>query len=156
MYTFEEHLDNLIRHIELVREACILMGKRLIAQGRKDHGRLLIMRGHMHDVSKFTGIEFDYLHVGPDVNQVELEDMQELVGGYIEPLTFEGFTGYVNEEGKMMGLIYNELATTFCFKNNLGLRDDDYIVGNLLLLGPIDENGDDTDVPHFVQKNLGF
>jgi len=73
MYTHEEHLDNLIRHITLVREACTLMGKRLINQGRKELGRLLIMRGHMHDVSKFNGIEFDYLHVGPDVNPVDLD-----------------------------------------------------------------------------------
>lgn len=72
-YSFEEHLDNLVRHIELAREACTLMGRRLIAQGRKDLGRLLIMRGHMHDVSKFTGIEFDFLHVGPDVAAVDLD-----------------------------------------------------------------------------------
>jgi hypothetical protein len=49
------------------------MGKRLITQGRKDLGRLLIMRGHMHDVSKFTGIEWDFLHVGPDVNHTDLD-----------------------------------------------------------------------------------
>ena len=73
MYSHEEHLDNLIRHITLVREACTLMGKRLIMQGRKDLGRLLIMRGHMHDVSKFTGIEWDYLHVGPDVAPIDLD-----------------------------------------------------------------------------------
>lgn len=73
MFTYEEHLDNLIRHITLVREACSLMGKRLIAQGRKDLGRLLIMRGHMHDVSKFTGIEWDFLHVGSDVDPVDLD-----------------------------------------------------------------------------------
>jgi hypothetical protein len=27
----------------------------------------------MHDVSKFTGIEWDYLHIGPDVQQVDLD-----------------------------------------------------------------------------------
>ena len=51
----EAHLDALIRHIGLVRDACVLLGKRLIAQGRPHFGRLLIARGFVHDVSKFQG-----------------------------------------------------------------------------------------------------
>ncbi|VTS05637.1 DUF5662 family protein [Tuwongella immobilis] len=66
MYRPEEHLENLVRHIELVREACLLLGRRLIAQGRIDLGRILIGLGHVHDASKFHGIEWQYLHVGPD------------------------------------------------------------------------------------------
>jgi hypothetical protein len=73
MYTLEEHLDNLIRHINLVRDACILLGKRYIAQGKKDFGRLLIRRGFIHDASKFEGIEWDFLHCGPDVNPTDLQ-----------------------------------------------------------------------------------
>ena len=73
MYTFEEHLDNLIRHIDLVRGATILLGKRLIASGRKDFGRLLIAKGFQHDVSKFFGVEFQYLHCGSDVPANELQ-----------------------------------------------------------------------------------
>lgn len=72
MLTTLEHLDNLIRHIELVREATILLGKRLINQGRHEFGRLLIARGFQHDVSKFTGIEWDFLHQGKDVPTAEL------------------------------------------------------------------------------------
>lgn len=60
--TQEQHLDNLLRHIELVREAGILLGKRLMAQGRPDFGRLLIARVHEHDNSKFFGIEWEFLH----------------------------------------------------------------------------------------------
>lgn len=69
----EEHLDNLVRHIELVREACVLLGKRLMGQGRQEFGRILIARGFEHDVSKFSGIEWDYLHAGSDVPKDELE-----------------------------------------------------------------------------------
>jgi hypothetical protein len=72
MFTPEEHLNNLIRHIELVREACLLLGKRLIAQQQTDFGRLLIAHGFIHDASKFHGIEWDYLHWGPDVPEDEL------------------------------------------------------------------------------------
>jgi hypothetical protein len=64
MLSYEEHLDSLVRHISLVREACLLLGKKLISRGRKDLGRILIANGFMHDVSKFHGIEWDYLHVG--------------------------------------------------------------------------------------------
>jgi hypothetical protein len=73
MFSPEEHLDDLVRHIERVRENCLLLGKRLIASGRLDFGRLLIARGFVHDASKFHGIEWDYLHVGPDVDPERLE-----------------------------------------------------------------------------------
>src|SRR5262245_7755713 len=73
MLTPEEHLDNLVRHIDLVRGACLLLGKRLMAQGRQEFGRLLIARGFEHDVSKFYGIEWDYLHIGKDVPSEQLD-----------------------------------------------------------------------------------
>lgn len=66
MYSLEEHLDNLTRHINLVRDNCCLLGKRLISSGRKNLGRLLIANGFVHDASKFKGIEWKYLHTGPD------------------------------------------------------------------------------------------
>ncbi len=73
MLTPEQHLDNLVRHIEMVRAACLLLGKRLIAEGRLDFGRILIARGFGHDASKFFGIEWDYLHAGRDVPEDELK-----------------------------------------------------------------------------------
>lgn len=69
----QDHLDNLVRHIDLVRGACLLLGKRLIARGRQEFGRILISRGFEHDVSKFSGIEWDYLHAGRDVPREQLE-----------------------------------------------------------------------------------
>lgn len=63
----EEHFQNLIRHIDLVRDACILLGKRIMSRGEREFGRLLIARGFVHDASKFTGIEWKFLHQGPDV-----------------------------------------------------------------------------------------
>lgn len=65
--TAEEKLDNLIRHIEKVREACQLLGKRLISSGREHFGRMLIARGFVHDCSKFYGMEWEYLDGGPEV-----------------------------------------------------------------------------------------
>lgn len=73
MLTCEEHLDNLIRHIDLVRQAGVLLGKRLMARGRKDFGRLLIERSYRHDITKFKGIEWRFLHAGKDVPKKDLE-----------------------------------------------------------------------------------
>lgn len=57
----------LLRHIENVRQGCLLLGSRLIEQGEKDFGHNLIANGYIHDNSKFHGIEWHYLH--PDVFQ---------------------------------------------------------------------------------------
>lgn len=72
MYTLEEHIDNLVRHIDMVRNACLLLGKRLIKDGQKELGRLVIAQGFQHDSSKFYGIEWDYMHAGPDVDKTAL------------------------------------------------------------------------------------
>jgi hypothetical protein len=72
----EAHLDDLIRHITLVRNACVLLGRRLMARGRMGDwgdGLLLIARGHCHDHSKFAGIEWDWLHSGPNTPKDKLE-----------------------------------------------------------------------------------
>lgn len=68
-----EHLNNLTRHINLVRDACELLGHRLIEKGEESLGIRLIARGYQHDVSKFLGIEWNYLHNGPDVPEKELK-----------------------------------------------------------------------------------
>ena len=63
----DAYLDSLIRHIGLVRDACVRLGKRLTAEGRPHLGRLVIARGFVHDASKFYGIEWEYLTTGQDV-----------------------------------------------------------------------------------------
>lgn len=73
MLTPRDHLDNLVRHIDLVREACLLLGRRLMDSGRIEFGRLLIAAGFQHDVSKFFGIEWNYLHAGRDVPKEQLD-----------------------------------------------------------------------------------
>lgn len=77
MHSDEEHLDDLIRHITLVRNACVLLGRRLAARGQKVFGRQLIARGHVHDASKFFGTEWNWLHAGPDVPADRLAEAVE-------------------------------------------------------------------------------
>jgi hypothetical protein len=61
----------------------------------------------------------------------ELAELQKLVGGYIECAHFgnEGKFFVVNEEGKLLGLPYNEEATKIYAEHH----PNDYIVGNALL-----------------------
>lgn len=72
MLNVEDHIDNLVRHIELVQQGCLLLGKRLIDSGKSEFGRILIAHGFCHDNSKFYGVEWDYLHAGNDVPKDEL------------------------------------------------------------------------------------
>lgn len=68
----EDHIDNLVRHIRLVQDACLLMGTKLIRNGQLKFGKDLIARGFKHDNSKFFGIEWEYLHNGDDIPKERL------------------------------------------------------------------------------------
>jgi hypothetical protein len=57
----QRRVDKLLRHIGNVQEACRLLGKKLIDRGEIDFGIKLIAAGQVHDYSKWSGIEFDYL-----------------------------------------------------------------------------------------------
>lgn len=58
-------LDVILRHCENVREACELLGKRLIERGEIEFGVQLIIHGRIHDLSKFDLYERTYL-IGND------------------------------------------------------------------------------------------
>jgi hypothetical protein len=55
-------LSVLLRHIDNVRDSCLLLGQRLISRGEEEVGRKLIANGYKHDNSKFSGIEWLYLY----------------------------------------------------------------------------------------------
>lgn len=63
-----------IRHKMNVLDACILLGERLIEGGEIDLGRQLIANGYDHDISKFAGIEHDFLskYDGEDKSNIKL------------------------------------------------------------------------------------
>lgn len=72
MYSFEQHLDSLTRHLDRVRDNCNLLAKRLMAKDEKTLAVFLVKQGHIHDASKFEGIEWEYLHVGNAVPEDKL------------------------------------------------------------------------------------
>jgi hypothetical protein len=71
----------------------------------------------------------------------ELEALQGAVGGYIQtvPIRHGGITCFCNEEGKLIGLPRNELATRFA---GWFLAPDDYIAGDLVVMGGVDAHGE--------------
>lgn len=87
--------------------------------------------------------------VDPDgtVRNTEIENslggFQAVVGGYIEGVFGNVATVYVNEEGLLMGLPPNPLATLFA-QRILGAGV--VLHGTALILGPGDGEGNDTDV----------
>jgi hypothetical protein len=66
-----KRLDKVLRHIDNVRDSCLLLGERLIVRGEEEMGRKLIANGHIHDNSKLHGVEWLYLH--DDVQESEPE-----------------------------------------------------------------------------------
>lgn len=80
--------------------------------------------------------------------------IQEVVGGYFQVLTLAdlGVSMYMDEEGKFKhGAVLNSRATALAAAI---LREEDFIVGDVLLLGAPDEHGNDTDLPEAVTKLL--
>ena len=69
--TESEHIEDIIRHKELVKNSAILLAKRLIKKNKKNAklARELIIRGYSHDNSKLVDeLEWCTLHTGNESN----------------------------------------------------------------------------------------
>lgn len=76
----------------------------------------------------------------PTETLAQLTEMKKLVGGWIELLSVGATHTYINEEGKMLDLPLNEQATAF-WKTFGSLVNADYIVGPMIIMGPINNAG---------------
>lgn len=84
-----------------------------------------------------------------------LDTLQGLVGGYIEAAPTDGsVTVYVNEEGKLTGLPYNEVGTALYYKLAPFMAGQDVLVGTIVIVGPVDDEGYDTDLPDEILAAL--
>ena len=70
-------------------------------------------------------------------------EMVEVVHGYIEAVYLDGAVAYVNEEGKLQGLDKNQVATDLAHAHN-AIYGDDWIAGNMLIVGECDDDGEST------------
>jgi len=57
------------RHIRNVEDNCLILGERLINNGEIELGHKLIANGHIHDASKFHGIEWEQMAPGEASNE---------------------------------------------------------------------------------------
>jgi hypothetical protein len=79
----------------------------------------------------------EYMTVSVDA---ELENYQHLVGGYIQALYHKDWIMYCNEEGKLLDLPINEVATLLCHQYQL-ISPFDAIMGSVFFVGMSDESG---------------
>jgi hypothetical protein len=76
------------------------------------------------------------------------ERLSAAVDGYLQALDLAGIAGleegqavmWLNEEGKLNGLPVNNLATALT--RHIGLAPNDLIVGNVIITGGVDDEGD--------------
>lgn len=73
-----------------------------------------------------------------------LEPLQKLVGGLIEGVSLGDIYAYVNEEGKILGLPVNVIATRL-WQDAYGRTD--IIMGNMVVVGAYDDEGNEMDIP---------
>ncbi|WP_402843636.1 DUF3846 domain-containing protein [Microbacterium sp. GXS0129] len=87
-----------------------------------------------------------------EIRELEkLEDYQAAVGGWIEAVDVPslGVTIYVNEEGLRRRLPFNPRASFLWWFHGPGAHQA-MLVGDAIIVGIPDENGDGTDVPEEV------
>ncbi len=83
------------------------------------------------------------------LDAADLSGFQRLVEGHIEAvlLSRPDATLYVNEDGKNNGLELNERATAIAWLHNSGIRFHDVIVGDTVIVGSPDPDGNDVSAP---------
>lgn len=89
------------------------------------------------------------------VREVEgYKDLQSLVDGNIQMIELnKQMTAYINEEGKIFDLPFNARATHLC-RENQAIFESDHIVGPMVVLGPIQDDGDDSSLDPALLRDL--
>ncbi len=72
-------INELIRHINYVQEAGILLGTRLIEKGYNQLGINLIARCYRHDNSKFYGIEYDFISHHAEIDEKDKPKLELVI-----------------------------------------------------------------------------
>jgi hypothetical protein len=83
---------------------------------------------------------------------VEIQDwkeIQDIVGGFFSVVDFgnKGYFCYIDDEGKLKNQPLNKLATDLWYDSGQMILVGDYLAGNALFFGGIDDEGNDMDIP---------
>lgn len=69
MSPFEEHVEDLQRHIRRVQDNAGMLAAKLADAGQTAFAKALLANVQKHDASKWHGIEWEVMHVGPNVDK---------------------------------------------------------------------------------------
>lgn len=109
------------------------------------------MSTNNHPIVKGLVITTD--KVVTDRDFASLKDFQKVVEGYIEPVTLrDGSTMYVNEEFLYANVAFNSIASDVCGLGGLPHLMLSGIKGNVVIVGPVDNEGWDTDVTEQARR----
>jgi hypothetical protein len=90
-----------------------------------------------------------------DIDKNSLELLQKAVGGYVQAIDlYDTITLWCNEDCKMMYFPHNEIALTLW--DNVFGPDTDYIVGDIVLTGGTDAEGEIIGLTDEQINNLVF
>lgn len=97
----------------------------------------------------------------PEVKDLDADGgiKTELDNGWLQGIPFTGDSyAFMDEEGKQKGLPINELATQLCATYGVGLAEDDVIVGTFIIVGTLNEqgeqDGDEHDAPALLIEQI--
>jgi hypothetical protein len=89
-----------------------------------------------------------------DAEEGSLKVLQNAVDGYVQAIDLnQELTMWANEEGKLEGMMTNSIATAI-FQARFGMID--IIVGNAVLTGGVDDEGDTIGLTEEQVKQLTF
>lgn len=88
--------------------------------------------------------------------EASLDSLQEEVGGYIEFVQSRGMELMLNEEGKLVDLPPNERATMLWWAGQPAARGRDVIHGNVVVMGPVDLEGESTGLTFHHEVDLAL
>ena len=88
-----------------------------------------------------------------EIKPSDLGAYQRYVGGHLELVKLDDPEAgiYLHSEGKLEGLELNQRATSLSWVHNSAMRGVDVIVGDTLLVGGANRNGDDLSVPKYFR-----
>lgn len=77
------------------------------------------------------------------------DQINRAVGGWIQAVYFPHYKAeaYVHEEGKVIGLPENVVATNVWYNSGAQILLGDFLVGDVVFFGEVDEEGNNTEVP---------
>ena len=95
-------LQNLRRHIDKVQDAVLLLAQRLIERGEVDFAKVIVANSMTHDVSKFSGIEWEYLvkddpHAEMDGDKLQMAIYQHVTSNDHHPERWGGVANMPRE-----------------------------------------------------------